>query len=116
MLFRRTTLSVSISSMMIALAGCGGGGGGGVGGGGGYLRTEVPYHTPVRVATAIDPLTKVDGAAPVFDIFDANITGSGNDIILAGRQTQYATPETWSNSKLTLLSWESGTLVDRTAQ
>jgi hypothetical protein len=116
MLFRKTILSVSISSMMIALSGCGGGGGGGVGGGGGYLRTEVPYHTPVRVATAIDPLTKVDGAAPVFDIFDANITGSGNDIILAGRQTQYATPETWSNSRLTLLAWESGTLVDRTAQ
>jgi hypothetical protein len=68
------------------------------------------------VATGIDPLTKVDGAAPVFDIFDANITGSGNDIILAGRQTQHATPETWSNSKLTLLAWESGTLVDRTAQ
>jgi hypothetical protein len=117
MVFRKTVLSVSISSMMIALSGCGGGGGGGGGGyGGGYLRSEVPYHTPVRVATAIDPLTKVDGAAPVFDIFDANITGSGNDIILAGRQTQYATPETWSNSKLTLLAWESGTLVDRTAQ
>ena len=118
MVFRKTVLSVSISSMMIALSGCGGGGGGGASGGygGGYLRSEVPYHTPVRVATAVDPLTKVDGAAPVFDIFDANITGSGNDIILAGRQTQYATPETWSNSKITLLSWESGTLVDRTAQ
>jgi hypothetical protein len=117
MLFRKTVLSVSISSMMITLAGCGGGGGGGgAGGGGGYLRSEVPYHTPVRVATAIDPLTKVDGAAPVFDIFDANITGGGNDIILAGRQTQYATPETWSNSKLTLLAWENGTLIDRTAQ
>ena len=105
MVFRKTVLSVSISSMMIALSGCGGGGGGGGGSGGyggGYLRSEVPYHTPVRVATAIDPLTKVDGAAPVYDIFDANITGSGNDIILAGRQTQYATPETWSNSKITL--------------
>jgi hypothetical protein len=118
MVFRKTLLSVSISSMMIALSGCGGGGGGGGSGGsgGGYLRSEVPYHTPVRVATAIDPLTKVDGAAPVFDTFNANITGSGNDIILAGRQTQYATPETWSNSKLTLLAWEGGTLVDRTAQ
>jgi hypothetical protein len=117
MVFRKTVLSVSISSMMIALSGCGGGGGGsGAGGGGGYLRSEVPYHTPVRVATALDPLTKVDGAAPVFDTFNANITGSGNDIILAGRQTQHATPETWSNSKLTLLAWEGGTLVDRTAQ
>lgn len=103
---------------MATLAGCGGGGGGGggPGGGGGYLRAEVPYHTPVRVATAIDPLTKVDGAAPVFDTFTANITGSGNDIILAGRMTQYATPATWSNSNLTLMAWENGSLVDRTAQ
>jgi len=115
MTFKRTILFVSISAFAAGLAGCGGGGGGGGPGGGGYLRAEVPYHTPVRVAT-IDPLTKVDGAAPVFDIFDANITGSGNDIILAGRQTQYATPETWSNSRLTLLAWENGTLIDRTAQ
>jgi hypothetical protein len=117
MMFRKTVLSVSMSAVMATLAGCGGGGGGGgAGGGGGYLRADVPYHTPVRVATAIDPLTRVDGAAPVFDIFNANITGSGNDIILAGRQTQFATPETWSNSKITLMAWENGSLVDRTAQ
>lgn len=107
---------ICLLPFFVAACGGGGGGGGGAGGGGGYLRSEVPFHTPVRVATAIDPLTKTDGAAPVFDTFNANITGSGNDIILAGRQTQYATPENWSNSKLTLLAWESGTLVDRTAQ
>ena len=117
MQFKKTVLSVSIAAMALNLSGCGGGGGGGTSSTlGGFVRSEVPFHTPVLVATAIDPLTKTDGAAPVFDIFDANITGSGNDIILAGRQTQYATPETWSNSKLTLLAWESGTLVDRTAQ
>jgi hypothetical protein len=119
MVSRRTVLSVSISAMMATLAGCGGGGGGGGGTSstlGGFVRSEVPYHTPVRVATEIDPLVKVDGAAPVFDTFNANITGSGNDIILAGRQTQHATPETWSNSRLTLLAWQGGTLVDRTAQ
>lgn len=116
--FKKTILSVSISAFAVSLSGCGGGGGGGGTSStlGGFVRSEVPYHTPVRVASAIDPLTKVDGAAPVFDSFNANITGSGNDIILAGRQTQYATPETWSNSKLTLLAWEGGTLVDRTAQ
>ena len=114
MKFKRTVLSVSISSVMVTLSGCGGGGGG-AGGGGGYLRAEVPYHTPVRVAT-VDPLVKVDGAAPVFDTFTADITGSGNDVILAGRQTQYATPETWSSSNISLFAWQNGTLVDRTAQ
>jgi len=115
MKFKRTILSVSISSVMVTLAGCGGGGGGGVGGGGGYLRAEVPFHTPVRVAT-VDPLVNVEGAAPVFDTFTADITGSGNDIILAGRMTQYATPETWSSSNISLFSWQNGTLVDQTAQ
>jgi len=117
MQFQKTILSLSIIAMALNLSGCGGGGGGGTSSTlGSFVRSEVPFHTPVRVVTAIDPLTKTDGAAPVFDIFDANITGSGKDIILAGRQTQYATPETWSNSRLTLLAWESGTLVDRTAQ
>jgi hypothetical protein len=117
MQFRKTILSVSISSMMITLAGCGGGGGGGGTSAtlGGFVRSEVPYHTPVRVAT-VDPLVKVDGAAPVFDTFTANITGSGNDVILAGRQTQYATPETWSSSNISLFAWQNGTLVDRTEQ
>lgn len=117
MQFKKTVLSVSIAAMALNLSGCGGGGGGGTSATlGGFVRSEVPFHTPVRIATAVDPLVKTDGAAPVFDIFTANITGSGNDVILAGRQTQYATPETWSNSRLSLLAWEGGTLVDRTAQ
>lgn len=93
----------------------GGGGGGGAGGGGGYLRSEVPYITPVRVAT-IDPLTSPNSSTPVFDTFTANISGSGTDIIIAGRQTQPSTQADWSTSKISMLSWQNGTLVDKTAQ
>lgn len=120
MRYQRTKMAIAVSAIATALSGCGGGGGGGGGGMsssmGAFVRSEVPYHTPVRIAPAVDPLTKTDGAAPVFDIFEANVTGSGTDIILAGRQTQYATPETWSNSRITMFSWQNGTLVDRTAQ
>jgi hypothetical protein len=118
MQFKKNVLSVSIAAIAFNLSGCGGGGGGSGSSAtlGGFVRSEVPFHTPVRIASAVDPLVKTDGSAPVFDIFNANITGSGNDVILAGRQTQYATPETWSNSRLSLLAWEGGTLVDRTAQ
>ena len=117
MYFKRSIIAVSISGIMSTLAGCGGGGGGGTSSTlGGFVRSEVPFHTPVRISSAIDPLVKVDGAAPVFDIFEANVTGSGNDIILAGRQTQHATPATWSNSLISLFAWQNGTLVDRTAQ
>jgi len=104
---KHNVLAVSIAAL--ALSGCGGGSGA-------FLRSEVPYHTPVRVVTAMDPLVGTNSYHNVFDIFNANITGSGIDVILAGRQTQPATPETWNNSRITLLAWENNTLVDRTAQ
>jgi hypothetical protein len=113
---QKTVLALSIAAMMVNLAGCGGGGGGTSSTLGAFVRSEVPYHTPVRIATEIDPLTKTSGQAPVFDTFNANITGSGNDMILAGRETQYSTPDSWSNSRISLFAWQGGTLVDRTAQ
>lgn len=119
MRYQRTKMAIAVSAIATALSGCGGGGGGGGGMSssmGAFVRSEVPYHTPVRIAASVDPLTKVEGAYPVFDLFNADITGSGSDIILAGRQTQYATPETWSNSRITMFSWQNGTLIDRTAQ
>jgi hypothetical protein len=112
MRFRKTSLALAVS---VSLSACGGDGGGPSATLGSFVRSEVPYHTPVRVAV-IDPLTKVDGASPIFDTFNADITGSGADIIAAGRMTQYATVESWSNSKISLLSWSNGSLVDRTAQ
>ena len=114
MKFRRTGLAIAVS---LALTACGGGGGGGGSSStlGAFVRSEVPYYTPTRVAS-IDPLSKVDGSAPIFDTFNADITGSGADIIAAGRMTQFATPATWSNSKISLFSWSNGSLVDRTAQ
>ena len=122
-IIRRSAIAVAAATVL--LQACGGGGGGGGSGPGGspylsgnpYLRTEVPYSTPTKVAT-VDPLVAVTGAAAVFDTFAANITGSstGQDVIIAGRETQPATPSTWSNSKISMLSWSNGTLVDRTAQ
>ena len=116
---------IFIGLLPLIIAACGGGGGGGGGGSpynspNPYLRTEVPYSTPVRVAT-VDPLVNVADNGykwSVADTFTADITtpGSTTDVIVAGRMTQDTTPAEWGNSKIHMLSWNGTTLVDRTAQ
>lgn len=128
MKFRRTVLSVSVSAAIATLSACGGGGGGG-----GtqsyinnqvpiqptYVRSEVPYATPTLVAT-VDPLVSNPGNDwkwAVSDTFSANISGSsGQDLIIAGRMTQPSDAVQWGNFKLSILSWENGTLRDKTSQ
>jgi hypothetical protein len=84
-----------------------------------YVRTEVPFYTPVKVAT-IDPLDNVPGTGykyAVHQTFTADIQGTGNeDVIVAGRMTQNTTVADWGNFRLSMLGFENGTLVDRTAQ
>ena len=103
-----------------ALSACGGGGGGG--GGGGYTPNPpgpVLYYTaPVQQVT-VDPMAGGnDNAWFVGDTFVEDIDGDGyaDDFIVAGRKTQPATAGTWSNTKLSMLSFENGALVDKTSQ
>jgi hypothetical protein len=98
------------------VAACGGGGGGGgPGGGGGYLRSEVPFSTPVKVAT-VDPLVGSSYTWANTDMFTANITGSGEDVIIAGRSSDNSDPATHQQSRIHMMSWQNGQLVDKTAQ
>jgi len=102
------------------LYGCAGGGGGSGAGpstGGGtsssvYARSVVPYSTPVRVGT-VDPLVNNSYRAFVGDTFVANISGSGQDLIIAGRSTASTD---WAPSRISMFSWQNNTLVDTTAQ
>jgi len=121
---RRKLLWICLFGTVIVVTGCGGGGGGG----GGtspynspnpYLRTEVPYATPVKVAT-VDPLVNQPGTGykvALVDTHAADITASGSqDVILAGRMTQPTVEADWGNNRLHMFSWQNGTLVDKTAQ
>lgn len=97
--------------MAFALLNCSGGGGGN--------NINIPtspiyYSEPVKVHS-FDPSVKIDSSAVVYDSFiDNNITGSGVDVVLAGRETTTSDISTHSDTKLQLLSWENGTLVDKT--
>ncbi|MDC0093717.1 VCBS repeat-containing protein [Alphaproteobacteria bacterium] len=76
------------------------------------------YSTPVQQVT-VDPMSgSNDNAWFVGDTFVEDIDGDGyaDDFIVAGRKTQPATAGTWSNTKLSMLSFENGTLVDKTSQ
>jgi hypothetical protein len=120
MKFQRTVLSISMSAAMVTMTGCGGGGGGGGGTSATlnpYLRTEVPFYTPVKVAQ-VDPLVGNSGTYAVVDIFTADITGTGtsSDVIIAGRSTDSQDLVGHENSKIHMMSWENNTLVDRTNQ
>jgi len=135
---RRKLLWTCLFGTVIVITGCGGGGGGGGAGNPGtaymappvmvppvssnpYLRTEVPYATPVKVAT-IDPLINAPGvnnghAWAVADTFTADLTGTGkDDVLIAGRMTQPATVPEWGSFRLSMFSWNNGQLVDKTAQ
>lgn len=113
---KRILLLCAVVAQLVA---CAGGGGGGVAGPGGDVPDTLPaYGTPVRVAT-VDPLVNRPGTGykwAVADTFTANITGQGQDLIVAGRMTQNTTVAEWGDSRIHMLSWENGVMVDRTAQ
>ena len=124
---RRSAIAIAVSTIFL-LSACGGGGGGGGGSGGSpyspgnpYLRTEVPYSTPVR-QTTIDPLVNLPSANnghkwAVADTFAADVAGTGSqDLLIAGRMTQSTTAAEWGDFRLSLLTWQNGQLVDKTAQ
>jgi len=122
---RRSILWTCLFGTVIVVTGCGGGGGGGGGGGSPYnspnpyLRTEVPYATPVKVAT-VDPLVNQPGTGykvALVDTHTADISGTGSqDVIVAGRMTQPTTQAEWGDNLMHMFSWSNGTLVDRTSQ
>jgi hypothetical protein len=130
---KRILLLGAIVLQLVACAGGGGGSGASPGGGGSPAPIPVPsptptptptpdplptYGTPVQVAT-IDPLVNQPGTGSKFaitDTFTADITKNGQDVIIAGRMTQSTPVPEWGNNRIHMLSWENGTMVDRTAQ
>lgn len=118
---KRKLLYTLLFSSVIVLTACGGGGGGSspYSPGNPYLRTEVPYATPTRVAT-VDPVVNVSGTGykwAVTDTFTADLSGTGGqDVVVAGRLTQPTSVAEWGSNRISVLSWQGNTLVDKTSQ
>ena len=100
-----------------ALSACGGGSGGGP-------RPVVDnpgnsfYTTPVSQGT-VDPLAgSASRTHAVFDSFIEDIDGDGaqDDIVFVGRRTNTNDPTEWIDSRISMMSFENGRLVDKTSQ
>jgi hypothetical protein len=116
MRFQRTVLSIAASVALASLTGCGGGGSGGL-----VVRPDanlvsvVSFQTPKLIGT-VDPLQGDSYVYSVSDTYVAPISGSGQDLIVAGRSTAIANPGEWRSSNIHMFSWQNGVLVDKTAQ
>ena len=112
---QRKLLWTCLFGTVIVITGCGGGGGTSATMGA-FVRTEVPYHTPVRVAT-VDPLVgNIYKSHAQVDTYTAQISGNTTeDVVLAGIVTSQDSP-ILPDSKLNILVWENNNLVDKTSQ
>ena len=117
---KNNKLLLGMLACTTALSACGGGGGGG--GGGGYSGNNpspvLYYTTPVQQAT-VDPFAGGnENKAFIGDTFITDLDGDGStdDIIIAGRESQPTSAADWNSSRLSVHSFENGSLVDKTAQ
>jgi len=124
---KRKLLYTLMFGSIIVLTACGGGGGGGGSGGGGYvqpdnpgagtiyLRTQVPYATPTEVGVVT---TLVNAGTKYFtgNTYTANISGAGDDILIAGFEAQPTAKADHADSVISMFSWKNGQLVNTTSQ
>jgi hypothetical protein len=80
-------------------------------------RTQVPFATPTLVSS-FNPYSGSSSSAQVSTQYVVpNLTGNGGqDIVIAGRQTQPATAATWTNTAMQIFDWQGGKLVNDTAK
>jgi hypothetical protein len=117
---KNNKLLLGMLACTTALSACGGGGGGG--GGGGYSGNNpspvLYYTTPVQQAT-VDPFAGGnENKVFIGDTFITDLDGDGStdDIIIAGRESQPTSAADWNSSRLSVHSFQNGSLVDKTAQ
>tara|TARA_R110002153_G_scaffold53917_4_gene149919 strand:- start:1158 stop:3539 length:2382 start_codon:yes stop_codon:yes gene_type:complete len=76
------------------------------------------YALPLYQGT-IDPLA--GGSTGVYSVYDSYISdldgdGASDDIVFAGRQTATTDYNNWVSSRINIMSFENGSLVDKTSQ
>ncbi len=97
----------------MALTACGGGGGGGGGGAfntpsNPYLRSSVPYHTPVS-GGSYSVYTNPSTSTAVLDIFAQDLNRDNvQEVVVGGRMSQPATAATWQYNNLQVYGWNNG--------
>lgn len=77
----------------------------------------VPFYTPTLVTTTTPLVNNTNSSIPLMDTYGVDLSGNGGqNLVIAGRQTQPATIATWHESNISILGWQNNTLVDQTSQ
>jgi hypothetical protein len=108
-------MRVAILTIIFLLTGCGGGGGPGnplARSNGSY---PVPYHTPVEVSRITPLYNSTDSQWAVTDLTTANLTTSGENLVVTGFKSQPVTNATWNNFQIHVFGWQNNQLVDQSA-
>jgi hypothetical protein len=117
-ILKRSAMAMAVSTVFFLTA-CGGGGGGGGGGGSPgnpspSLLRQVPYAMPTRVGS-ITPVNSTTYESDSSSMFSANLSGSGQQVITAGRSST-TNQGSYPTYNLNVFGWSNGTLVNQTAQ
>jgi len=115
MKFPRTSLAIAVS---LSLTACGGGGGGGGGGMsstlGGFVRSDVPYHTPVRV-NHFQPLNGNTYLSPNTEVYARDLNGDTTQEVVVQSVGWAQTQAAWQNSALQIYGWNTGNFKNETS-
>jgi hypothetical protein len=116
MKFRKTSLALAVS---ISVSACGGGGGGGGGGlsstMGGFVRSDVPFHTPVRV-NHFQPLTGSTYLSPNTEIYAKDLNGDTTQEVVVQSVGWAQTQAAWQDSALQIYGWNTGDFTNETTR
>ena len=104
-------MRVAILTIVFLLTGCGGGGGNPI------LQPtgsySVPYYTPIEVSRVTPLYNSTDSQWAIADLTTANLTTSGENLIVTGFESQPATSATWNNFQIHVFGWQNNQLVDQ---
>jgi hypothetical protein len=108
-------MRVAILAIAILLTGCGGGGGPGNPLARSSNTYPVPYYTPVEVSRITPLYNSTDSQWAIADLSTANLTASGENLVVTGFESQPTTAATWNNFQIHVFGWQNNQLVDQTS-
>jgi hypothetical protein len=111
MRFRKTSLAVAVS---VSLTACGGGGGGSATLGG-FVRSDVPFHTPVRV-NHFQPLTGTTYLSPNTEVYARDLNGDATQEVVVQSVGWGQTQAAWQPSALQIYGWNTGDFKNETSR
>ena len=102
-------------AVSISLTACGGGGGGGGLSStmGGFVRSDVPYHAPVRV-NHFQPLTGTTYLSPNTEVYARDLNGDTTQEVVVQSVGWAQTQAAWQNSALQIYGWNTGDFRNET--